>query len=103
MTELEIVLNGIEEVEKSGLVCGICGDACHHFPDSLIDDIKNLLIKQNNIIEKYHRADEFLDAHGLMKWEILFVDGTRKIITANSMEEMYSQIHCQYFSIIRIE
>lgn len=67
MTELEIVLNGIEEVEKSGLVCGICGDACHHFPDSLIDDIKNLLIKQNNIIEKYHRADTFLDAHG-WKW-----------------------------------
>ena len=67
MTELEIVLNGIEEIEKCGLVCGIDGDACHHFPDSLIDDIRNLLIKQNNIIEKYHRADSFLDAHG-WKW-----------------------------------
>ena len=68
MTELEIVLNGIEEVEKCGLVCGVDGTPCHHFPDSLISDIKNLLIKQNNIIEKYHRTDTFLDAHG-WKWE----------------------------------
>lgn len=66
MTELEIVLNGIDEVEKCGLVCEACGDACHHFPDSLINDIRNLLIKQNNIIEKYHKADGFLNAHG---WE----------------------------------
>ena len=67
MTELEMVLNGIEEVEKCGLVCGMDGGACYHFPQTLIDDIKNLLIKQNNIIEKYHRADTFLDAHG-WKW-----------------------------------
>lgn len=67
MTELEMVLNGIEEVEKCGLVCGMDGGACNHFPQTLIDNIKNLLIKQNNIIEKYHRADTFLDAHG-WKW-----------------------------------
>lgn len=64
MTELETVLNGIDEVENCGLVCRVDGTPCHHFPDSLISDIKNLLIKQNDIIEKYHMADAFLDAHG---------------------------------------
>lgn len=58
MTELEIVLNGIEEVEKSGLVCGVCGDACHHFPDTLINDIRNLLQKQDKEIQQLRAVCE---------------------------------------------
>ena len=46
MSDLEKVLNGIEEVEKCGLVCDVDGKACLHFPQPLIDDIKQLLKRQ---------------------------------------------------------
>lgn len=64
MDELEMVLNGIDEVEKCGLICEIDGTPCHHFPDSLISDIKNLLKKQNDIIERYHRVNFALTLFG---------------------------------------
>lgn len=58
MSELEKVLNGIEEVEKSGIMCGVRGDACHHFPQLLIDDIKDLLQKQDTEIQQLRTVCE---------------------------------------------
>ena len=49
MTELEKVLNGIEEVRKSGIQCpleNVEPRRCSHFPEKLIDDIVSLLKAQ---------------------------------------------------------
>ena len=49
MTQLEIILNGIEEVRNSGIQCPLenCEPRrCFHFPEKLIDEIVFLLEAQ---------------------------------------------------------
>ena len=49
MTQLEIILNGIEEVRNSGIQCpleNVEPHRCFHFPEELIDDIVSLLKAQ---------------------------------------------------------
>ncbi|MBR3020417.1 MAG: hypothetical protein IKH57_25695 [Clostridia bacterium] len=54
MTQLEIVLNGIEEVKNSGIQCpleNVDPHWCCHFPEKLIDDIVSLLKAQEEDIQ----------------------------------------------------
>ena len=72
MTQLEIVLNGIEEVRNSGIQCpleNVEPHRCFHFPEKLIDDIVSLLKAQEadiqSLSEKYSDLlDRALETHG---------------------------------------
>ena len=49
MTQLEIVLNGIDEVRNSGIQCpleNVEPRRCAYFPESLIDEIVSMLKAQ---------------------------------------------------------
>ena len=93
MTELEIVLNGIEEVEKCGLVCGVDGAPCHHFPDSLISDIKNLL-KELEAVEPgiAQDVDGIFATCGNCKKKLWKIMGLEFVINPNEMPRFCQ--HC---------
>ena len=70
MTETERVIKGLEVCTTRPCYCTECPYKANCCLDSqeLMEDALALVKKQNDIIEKYHRADGFLDAHG-WKWE----------------------------------
>ena len=67
MTQLEIVLNGIEEVRNSGIQCpleNVEPHRCLHFPEKLIDDIVSLLEAQE---QEINRLKHHVDCDGAEK------------------------------------
>lgn len=71
MIDREKVIKAIEYCTEDSLVCA--GDKCPYWKDgvstivcwnNVMKDAGELLNEQSNIIEKYHKADSFLFAHG---------------------------------------
>ena len=67
MTQMEKVLNGIEEVRNSGIQCpleNVEPHRCFHFPEELIDDIVSLLKAQEPRVmsmEELQTAEECME------------------------------------------
>lgn len=82
MTQMEKVLNGIEEVRNSGIQCpleNVEPRRCFHFPDKLIDSIVSLLKAQEALLLTLDEArvmtmDEVFDASKNMDAGAVFIE-----------------------------
>ena len=68
--DIEKVISGIEHCARGASGCQQnCPYGTYNFCKAwLVKDTLELLKEQNLIIDQYHKADGFLDAHG-WKWE----------------------------------